>query len=100
MKTATISEAKTRLSQLIDWVKSGETVLITDRDVPVAKLESVQRAVEGEAHGRIERLVRAGLARGPVQALSKDWFKTHKPIKIKGGTDISKIISEERESGW
>jgi prevent-host-death family protein len=100
MKTATISEAKSKLSQLIDWVKAGETVLITDRDVPVAKLESVQNPAQGEAYGRIERLVRAGLARGPAEPLPKNWFKTHKPVKIKGGTDISKIISEERESGW
>lgn len=100
MKTATISEAKSKLSQLIDWVKAGETVLITDRDVPVAKLESVQNPSEGEAHGRLERLVRAGIVKPAEKPLSKDWFKLHPPIKVPPGVDIGKIIREERDSGW
>jgi prevent-host-death family protein len=96
MKTATISEAKNKLSQLLDWVKAGETVIITDRDVPVAKLESVQRPSDGEAHGRMERLIRAGIMRGPVKELPKDWFEKHPPIKI-SGVDILKVLLEERE---
>jgi prevent-host-death family protein len=98
MKTATISEAKSKLSQLIDWVKAGETVLITDRDVPVAKLESVQRPAEGEVHGRIERLVRAGLARGPVKPLSKDFFKRKRPVP-KNGASLVQALLDEREEG-
>jgi prevent-host-death family protein len=100
MKTATISEAKNKLSQLLDWVKAGETVIITDRDVPVAKLESVQRPSEGEAYGRMERLIRAGVARGPIKPLAKDWRKNHPRIKVPADVDIVKIIAEERESSW
>ena len=96
MKTATISEAKNKLSQLLDWVKAGETVIITDRDVPVAKLESVQRPLEGESHGRMERLIRAGVVRGPIKPLPKDWFEKHPPIKVPGA-DILKVLLEERE---
>ena len=36
MKTATISETKNRLSALLDRVRHGETILITDRERPVA----------------------------------------------------------------
>ena len=39
MQRATITEAKDGLSKLLDRVKAGETILIMDRGVPVARLE-------------------------------------------------------------
>lgn len=74
--------------------------MITDRDVPVAKLESIQRPIEGEVPGRIERLVRSGVARGPIKALPKNWHKQHPRIKVPPGMDVVKIVVDERESGW
>ena len=41
MKTATITQTKNQLSLLIDAVKQGETVIILDRNIPVARLEPV-----------------------------------------------------------
>ena len=38
MVTASISEAKAKLSALLERVKAGETVTITDRGVPVAQI--------------------------------------------------------------
>jgi prevent-host-death family protein len=69
MKTATITEAKNQLSALIDQVRHGETIVITDRGRPVARLVS---ALAGAAYpeGRLER--RGGLRRGttpPPKAL-------------------------------
>jgi prevent-host-death family protein len=40
MKKATITEAKNQLSSLIDRVRHGETIVITDRGRPVARLMS------------------------------------------------------------
>lgn len=94
MKIATISEAKNKLSQLLDWVKAGETVIIMDRDIPVARLESVHR--QGDSQGRSERLIRAGIARGPVTPFQKGYFKKHPPIRI-AGADILKALLDERE---
>ena len=39
MQRATITEAKDGLSNLLDRVKAGETILIMDRGVPVARLD-------------------------------------------------------------
>ena len=39
MKTATISETKNGLSALLDRVRHGESILITDRNQPIARLE-------------------------------------------------------------
>src|SRR5690242_4163962 len=61
MKKATISQAKNKLSQLIDWVKAGETVIITDRSVPVARLEPIGPSRSNDPDGRLERLERQGL---------------------------------------
>ena len=41
MKTATVTESKNRLSELLRSAKAGKGVLIFDRDVPVARLEPV-----------------------------------------------------------
>ncbi len=38
MRTAKISELKAKLSAHIQYVKSGEEVLILDRNTPVARL--------------------------------------------------------------
>lgn len=61
MNTATITEAKNRLSALIDRVRSGESILILDRGVPVARLEPV--AAFPDSTGRLRRLERAGVIR-------------------------------------
>src|SRR5262245_56837251 len=63
MKTATITEAKNRLSALIDRVRQGETVVITDRGRPVARLESVVTDPSADPAGRLARLERRGLLR-------------------------------------
>ena len=61
MGTATITDAKNRLSALIDRVKGGESILILDRGVPVARLEPV--AGSPDPTGRLLRLERAGIIR-------------------------------------
>lgn len=54
-REATVHEAKTHLSRLLDAVEAGETVLITRRGKPIAKLEPVrQRPVFGSMKGRIQ----------------------------------------------
>ena len=51
MKTASITEAKNQLSALIDQVRNGDTIVITDRGRPVAQLASLA-ADPGERNPR------------------------------------------------
>jgi antitoxin (DNA-binding transcriptional repressor) of toxin-antitoxin stability system len=72
MEKATISELKNRLSEYLKKVRAGHTVLIFDREQPVARLERVTGDAQGE--GRLSRLERAGLLRrarseAPLKAL-------------------------------
>ncbi len=71
MKRATITETKNRLSALLDQVKAGETIEITDRGVPVARLVPAPTSDRDGDEGRLARLERAGIikrsVRGPVR---------------------------------
>ena len=62
MKTASISETKNQLSALIDQVRQGETIVITDQDRPVAKLIPAQ-AEKGEEAAALAQLERKGIIR-------------------------------------
>lgn len=98
MKRATITEVKNGLSALIDQVKAGETVLITDRGVPVARLEPATTSANDDDEGRLARLERAGLltrGTGDVRRI------LDRPlVKTIDGSSVVDIVLEERESGW
>ena len=97
MKSATITQAKSGLSALIDQVRAGESVLITDRGVPVARLEPV--ATSDDPVGRLERLARAGLVRPGTGELPADFLDGLSTKAPKGFSLVDAVI-EERRSGW
>ena len=43
MKKASVSDLKNQISRYLDYVKHGETVLVLDRNVPVAELKPITR---------------------------------------------------------
>lgn len=96
MLVATITEAKNRLSALIDRVKDGESVLIVDRGTPVARLESAARGVDPE--GRIARLERAGAVRAPRVASAKTVL-AGPPPEIVGRASAVRALIDERRGG-
>ena len=63
MKTASISQSKNQLSALIDQVRQGEAIVITDHDRPVAKLVPAQAENGEEAAGALAQLERKGIIR-------------------------------------
>jgi prevent-host-death family protein len=98
MKKASITEAKNRLSALIDGLKGGSPVLIVDRGRPVARLEPVTSGPEADPDGRLSRLIRDGVVRPSRASLSRELFK-EKPPRPKGGASAVKaLIDERRES--
>ncbi|HVZ53369.1 MAG TPA: type II toxin-antitoxin system prevent-host-death family antitoxin [Pseudolabrys sp.] len=96
MKRNSITKAKKSFRKLIDQVKAGQSVLITDRGNPVARLEPVTGAADIDDTGR---LVRDGVvrpSRGP--GLPKSFF-IEPPPRVKGGESIVDILIEERREG-
>ena len=98
MKIATISQAKNQFSAIIDRVRHGETVLILDRDRPVARIEPVVSEGGTDPEGRLSRLERAGVLRRAKGASVAKILKEAPPGPKKGG-DILKVLLEERETG-
>lgn len=102
MKIASISEAKNRLSALIDGLKSGSPVLIVDRGRPVARLEPVSASggaeTEVEQEGRLARLVRDGIVKPGRAPMSRALFTGVLP-RTKGGASAVDALIEERRDG-
>jgi prevent-host-death family protein len=97
MRRATVTEAKNHLSALLAEVRAGETVVIVDRGIPVARLDPV--AGQGEdAEGRIARLRRTGVLHparreGPISLLLEE------PPARAPGTSIVDVLLAERSAG-
>jgi len=94
MKTATITEVKNGLSALIDRVRSGETILVTDRGLPVARIEPVTPA--SEPTGRLRRLERAGHVRVGAQPPPLDLLR--EPAPPSGSSALEALLEERRSN--
>lgn len=97
METATITEVKNGLSAIIDRVKAGESIVVTDRGVPVAVIEPVSGRVDVE--DRLARLERAGLVRRGTAEPPIELMRTPGP-KVRGDLTLLDAVLEERRSGW
>lgn len=71
-------------------------MLITDRGVPVARLEPV--ATSADPFGRVERLARAGLVRPGTGELSERLL-AGPTASAPEGVSLVDIIIEERRAG-
>lgn len=95
MKMASISVTKNQLSALIEQVRQGETILITDHDRPVARLTPV--AAENGQPGSDELVLRERkgiLRRGHGEAC----HLAPPPTPAKHASAVQALL-EERESG-
>lgn len=98
MKTASISETKNRLSAYIDLVRKGESVLITDRDVPVARLEPLAPGLPAGDEALLSNLERKGVIKRARLRPGKNYLKSLPPApRIKG--DLLAALVAEREQG-
>lgn len=96
MKTATITEVKNGLSALIDRVRAGESVLILDRGIPVARLEPAKTTANPD--GRIRRLERSGVLHVGQSALPLALLEQPGPALAKGSSAVE-LVLEERSAG-
>ena len=96
MATASISEAKAKLSALLDRVKAGETVTITDRGVPVAQIVPLNGGSDVDWDARLERLERQGVIRRPKKKLPPGW-RGSRPLPKFEGSVLEALLEERRE---
>jgi antitoxin (DNA-binding transcriptional repressor) of toxin-antitoxin stability system len=94
MEKATISQIKDRLSAYIRKVRAGQTILILDRDQPVARLERV--GGEAPADDRLARLEQAGLLRRATRRLSVDRLRA--PVLRTESSLLQALLEERRDA--
>ncbi len=93
MDKATISQLKNHLSAYLKKVRAGRTILIVDRDEPVARLERI--AGGDAADDRIGRLEKAGLVRRAIRRLDVAAFRRSGPTAKRSVLDA--LLDERRE---
>lgn len=93
MKRATISHAKNHLSELLAGVKRGETVLILERNRPIARIVPIEASQQGDDE-RLAELERLGVIRRAARPPRKT---LPPPIRLPDGVSIVEALLEERD---
>jgi len=96
MTVASISETKAKLSALLDRVKAGERITITDRGVPVAQIVPLVEMEDVEWEARVQRLERAGLITRPRKTLEQGWLNS-RPLPKSRKSVLEALLEERRE---
>lgn len=95
LKTASVSELKSHLSEYLRQVKAGTEVLVTDRGRPVALLvpvSGVKTERESMVHMQKQGLIKLGSGKLP-----QDFWSMSRPQDPEGM--VLKALLEEREAG-
>lgn len=93
MEKATISQLKDRLSAYLKKVRAGQSVLIVDRDEPIARLERIEAGAPGD--DRLARLERAGLVRRGSGRLDPAALRRGAPRA--GASVLGALVDDRRE---
>jgi prevent-host-death family protein len=93
MEKVTISQLKNQLSAFLKKVRAGKTIVIFDRDEPVAKLERIRDELYPDE--RLSRLARAGLLRRPSRRMPLEILREQAP----GAQEsvVEALLEERRE---
>ena len=81
MGTHSVTEAKSRLSELIDHALQGENVVITQDGRPVVELKPIPQPVQ------------------PLSAAALDWLAARRVGK-QGAEDAGTFVSRMRDEEW
>ncbi|MDE2660465.1 MAG: type II toxin-antitoxin system prevent-host-death family antitoxin [Acidobacteriota bacterium] len=96
MQSASISEARNAFSGLLQRVRLGETVLITDRGKPVARIEPCGPA-DSDDRQVAALLARRGVAAPPRAMLDLDSFLNAPRPRLRQGVRASDAVSADRD---
>jgi prevent-host-death family protein len=87
-------ELKTRLGQYLNRVRRGETILVTDRNEPVAEL----RPLSGDSDSlgvAVRKLVARGTVTPPARRTASDFT----PIRSRSGSASAAVSADRDERG-
>lgn len=93
MKKASISELKNQLSAYLQRVRAGQTVIVYDRNRPIARID---RIADEDDDDRIVQLQRTGIITPPSEPLPLDLIRTPLP---RAEHSVVEALLEERAEG-
>jgi prevent-host-death family protein len=94
LRSVNIAELKNRLSTYVTFARSGEEIIIRDRNLPVAKLVPFST---GEATDEELTLVAAGKMRLPEAPLDLDELWKIKTGRVDSSDAIAALLADREE---
>jgi prevent-host-death family protein len=94
MRSVNVAELKNRLSKYLTFAKSGEEIIIRDRNLPVAKLVPF---VSDEAGEEELLLVAAGKLRLPKNSIKPEKLLKTPTGKVAGSAGVHAIIDDRND---
>jgi antitoxin (DNA-binding transcriptional repressor) of toxin-antitoxin stability system len=93
MKKASVSDLKNQISRYLDYVKQRETVLVLDRNIPMAELKPI---TSKSSSGKLIALERKGIVRLGSGKVCEKFFK--EKLRGKRAKTLEALL-DEREQG-
>jgi prevent-host-death family protein len=94
MRSVNVAELKNQLSKYLTFAKSGEEIVIRDRNLPVAKL--VPFSAEGASEEEL-LLVASGKMRLPKNSLNVDELLKIRTGKVSGNDAVRTLLDDRAE---
>lgn len=96
MKNAKISELRDNLSQYLAGVRKGETVIVYDRDTPIARIEPIPPE-DADLPDWAREAMRKGIL-SPPKVRGREPLEI-KPVRADPKFSLLEALLEERRSG-
>ncbi len=94
MEKATVSKLKNNLSAYLRKVRSGQPVVIYDRDVPIARIERIETS--GRGADRLQLLAAQGITRPAARPLSPRELHALLPRPLPRAARVLDALLDER----
>jgi prevent-host-death family protein len=94
MEKASVSKLKNHLSAYLRKVRAGHSVVIYDRDVPIARLERIESV--GAGADRLALLSAQGLTRPPTRPLSPARVRALLALPLPRTAKLSQALVQQR----
>lgn len=94
MEKATVSKLKNNLSAYLRKVRSGQPVVIYDRDLPIARIERIETS--GRGADRLALLTAQGITRPATRSLSPRELRALLPRPLPRSARVLDALLEER----
>ena len=99
MKAVGVKILKAKLSEFLRLVKSGETVLVTERDEVIAEIRPARRQNVGELSfgEKLAAMADRGEVTLASRPMRRDWTEFLNAVPPSDRVDVDKILDDLRE---